>query len=190
MDLGRFLFKYRSFTPIPLIIAVLILARPTWVSFAAGCALILLGEGMRFWGVLYAGSATRTTGEVGAGRLVTDGPFAHVRNPLYLGNFLLSTGLLVMTWAWMPWMLLVFWLLFYLQYASIVRNEESFLRQKFPDDYEKYSSHVPRWVPSCRGFTCTEQSLPVFKKALRSERNTLQAILTVLILILIRWHLL
>jgi protein-S-isoprenylcysteine O-methyltransferase Ste14 len=186
---GHFFFKYRSYTPIPLLLAVLILADPTWISFFTGFAIMLLGEGMRFWGVLYAGSATRTTGEVGAGRLVTDGPFAHVRNPLYLGNFLLSLGLTVMSRAWMPWMLLVFLPLFGIQYTFIVKEEEQFLARQFGEQFAEYCRHVPRWLPKIRGFTNSELSSPVFAKALRSERNTLQSALIVTVLMLLRWHL-
>jgi protein-S-isoprenylcysteine O-methyltransferase Ste14 len=187
---GQFFFKYRSYTPIPLLLAVLILADPTWASFFAGLTIMLLGESTRFWGVLYAGSATRTTGEVGAGRLVTDGPFAHIRNPLYTGNFLLSLGLTVMSRAWMPWMLLIFLLLFGIQYTFIVREEEKFLARQFDQQYAEYCQHVPRWLLNIRGFTNSELSSPVFAKALRSERNTLQSALAVIILMLIRWHLL
>jgi len=187
---GQFFFKHRSYTPIPLLLAVLILADTTWTSFLTGLTIMFLGESMRFWGVLYAGSATRTTGEVGAGRLVTDGPFAHVRNPLYVGNFLLSLGLTVMSRAWMPWMLLVFLFLFGIQYAFIVKEEEGFLAKQFGDQYAEYCQHVPRWILKIRGFTNSELSSPVFAKALRSERNTLQSALAVTLLMLIRWHLL
>lgn len=187
MTPGRFFFKYRSYTPIPLLLAVLILADPTWLSFCSGLVIVILGETMRFWGVLYAGSATRTTGEVGAGRLVTDGPFAHVRNPLYVGNFLLSLGLTVMSWAWMPWMLILFCLLFGLQYVFIVREEERFLADQFGAQYTEYCRHVKRWLPKIRGFSNSESSNPVFAKAWRSERNTLQAIVSVIALLILRW---
>lgn len=166
---------------------MLILADPTRASFFIGLAIILSGEAMRFWGVLYAGSATRTTGEVGAGRLVTDGPFAHVRNPLYAGNFLLSLGLTVMSRAWMPWMLLIFFLLFGIQYHFIVKEEERFLASQFGEQYREYCRHVPRWIPTIRGFTNSELSSTVFARALHSERNTLQAIVSVTILMVLRW---
>ncbi len=164
-----------------------LLADPNWVSFLIGLIVLLSGESMRFWGVLYAGSATRTTGEVGAGRLVTDGPFSHVRNPLYIGNFLLSLGLVIMSNAWMPWMLLVFLAAFGIQYGLIVHEEETFLAQKFAAQYAEYYRHVHRWIPRLKGFSNSEPSLPVLKKALRSERNSLQSMTAVTILMLLRW---
>lgn len=189
MTIGHFFFKHRSYTPIPLLAAVLVLADPTWVSFTAGLGIVLAGEAMRLWGVLYAGSATRTTGEVGAGRLVTDGPFSHVRNPLYAGNFLLSLGLVIMSWAWMPWMLILFLGLFGVQYTFIVKEEERFLSDRFGDQYAEYSARVRRWIPRIRGFSNSEPSQPALAKALRSERNTLQAVASVTALVILRWAL-
>ena len=188
MDIRRLFFKYRSYTPIPLILMVLILARPTWFSFFCGLGLVLIGEGLRFWGVLYAGSATRTTDEAGACRLVTDGPFVFMRNPLYTGNFILSFGLMVMSWAWMPWMAIVFVVLFWMQYSQIVKLEEEFLHKRFGITYETYCKRVPRWFFTINTFSSCDQSHPQLLKALKSERNTLQAITAVIILILIRWY--
>jgi len=187
---GEVFFKYRSYSPIPLIVAALILAMPTWFRFGAGFLLMLLGETIRFWGVAYAGSATRTTGGVGGKRLVTDGPFGYVRNPLYVGNFFLSFGALIMSWAWMPWMVLVLIFLFGIQYSFIVHLEEGYLSRQFGKSYRDYQTNVPRWIPRMRAYSSPEKSVPNYPKALRSERNTFQAILTVCGLLLIRWHLL
>ncbi len=173
-----------------MLIAALILAKPSLLSFLVGLGVALVGEGVRLWGVLYAGSATRTTGRVGADRLVTDGPYSFVRNPLYLGNFFLSLGILVMAWPWMPWLLLVLVGAFALQYGSIVREEERFLEERFGATYGEYCQHVRRWLPRLRGFSNTEPSQPVLRKALRSERNSLRALLIVTLLILGRWLLL
>ena len=57
-----------------------------------GGIVIISGEFLRFWGVAYAGSLTRTTTSVKANELITIGPFAHVRNPLYIGNILIYLG--------------------------------------------------------------------------------------------------
>jgi protein-S-isoprenylcysteine O-methyltransferase Ste14 len=186
VDIRRFLFKYRSYTPIPLLAAALALAEPTAASAAAGLALVLAGEGLRFWGVAYAGCTTRITASVAGHRLVTDGPFAHVRNPLYCGNFVLSLGLLVAAWAWMPWLALVFILLFALQYGFIVNLEEQFLEEKFGEAYRAYRAAVPAWAPRPTPYPGRESLAPDWKRALRSERNTLQSIVIVLALIAVR----
>ncbi|HNW59291.1 MAG TPA: isoprenylcysteine carboxylmethyltransferase family protein [bacterium] len=180
-------FKYRSFTPIPLILAALILADTTVWSFFSGLAVALLGEGVRLWSVRYAGSATRTTGAVGADVLVTDGPYGHLRNPLYLGNFLLSLGILIMAWPWMPWMMLIFILLFGLQYGAIISLEEDFLRNKFGAVYTDYERHVPSLLPRLTSWGQGVRQPTPLHKALRTERNSLQSFSAVTILILLRW---
>ena len=62
MTLGKFFFQYRSYTPLPFIIPMLLFARPTMTTLVIGGILVLIGESFRFWGVSYAGSETRTTG--------------------------------------------------------------------------------------------------------------------------------
>jgi protein-S-isoprenylcysteine O-methyltransferase Ste14 len=80
-------------------------AEPTILSMAAGFVLVCCGESLRFWGVSIAGSETRTTGKVGGTYLITNGPFAYVRNPLYVGNMLMYIGIGVMSMALFPWLL-------------------------------------------------------------------------------------
>ena len=92
--IGRLFFRARSFTPVPFILLIVLFAHPTRVSVAGGLCLMVLGELIRIWGVGYAGFITRTR-NVGADVLVTDGPFALIRNPLYAGNFFLSLGAVV-----------------------------------------------------------------------------------------------
>ena len=190
MDIRHIFFKYRSYTPIPLIIIALTLAKTTWRSFLGGMVFVLLGEGIRFWGVAYAGSATRTTKRASGNRLVTSGPFGHVRNPLYLGNFLLSFGLMIISWAWMPWMAFLFISLFAIQYGFIVHLEEDYLSQRFGKQYADYRRSVHRWIPRLNPYSGPESINPNYNKALRSERNTFQAIMAVCGLLLIRWQLL
>ena len=182
-------FKYRSYTPIPLIIAALVLARTSLASFLAGFAIALSGEAIRLWSLRYAGSATRTTGEVGADVLVTDGPYGHLRNPLYLGNFFLSFGILIMAWPWMPWMMLIFVLLYGLQYGAIISLEEEFLRNKFGERYQEYERNVPSIVPQLTSWGKGLRQPTSLGKALRTERNSLQSFSVVTVLILLRWWL-
>jgi protein-S-isoprenylcysteine O-methyltransferase Ste14 len=189
LDIRKFFFKHRGVTPVPLLLAALILADPSWTSFWVGAAITVIGESIRFWGVAYAGATTRTT-NVGGSRLVTDGPYARVRNPLYIGNFIVSAGWTVMAWPWMPWMGLIAVSFFALQYACIVNLEEEFLSEKFGVAYEAYRRTVPRWIPRRTPAPSPEKTKPNWRRALQSERNTFQAIAAVAVLILLRWHLL
>jgi protein-S-isoprenylcysteine O-methyltransferase Ste14 len=176
-DIRQLLFRYRSYTPVPLVLLMLLFARPTAASFAWGLPLALLGESIRLWGVSLAGSATRVTGEVGAIELVTSGPFAHVRNPLYLGNMLLYLGMGVASNALFPWLQAGALLWFIVQYSAIVSLEEDFLRTRFGEEYARYCAAVPRFVPSPRGYEAGgPQPELSWLRGLRSERRTLQAI--------------
>ncbi|NUO80052.1 isoprenylcysteine carboxylmethyltransferase family protein [candidate division KSB1 bacterium] len=188
MDHRVFLFNYRSYTPIPLLIAILILAEPTPASLLGGFALALLGEGLRIWAVRHAGGATRTTSGVGAGAvLITHGPFAYVRNPLYLGNFLLSLGLCLMSWAWMPWMLFLFIALFGWQYWSIISLEEEHLQQRFGQAYTEYLRDVPRFLPRLTPFRKQALQVMPLARALKIEKNTLFSFTAVVLAIFLIW---
>ncbi|NIA29327.1 MAG: isoprenylcysteine carboxylmethyltransferase family protein [Actinobacteria bacterium] len=187
MRYKEFFFTYRSYTPIPVILIALILARPSLASFIFGLLIAMSGESIRIWSIRYAGSATRTTGEVGADELVTTGPYGHLRNPLYLGNFLLSFGVLIMAWPWMPWFLLLYLLLFYFQYSAIISLEEDFLRKKFGAVYSEYEKHVPRFIPRFSNWGEGKRKPTGLAKALRTERNSLQSLSIVTILLIFRW---
>jgi protein-S-isoprenylcysteine O-methyltransferase Ste14 len=81
--------------------------------------------------------------------LVTGGFFAHARNPLYLGNFLVLLGLFIIYNN--PWVYALGIAFFGLGYAAIVAAEEAYLKEKFGDAYVAYTRDVPRWIPRFRG---------------------------------------
>jgi protein-S-isoprenylcysteine O-methyltransferase Ste14 len=173
------------------LIAILILAKPTLWSFVSGFMLTLLGESLRIWAVRHAGGATRTTAGAGAGaELITHGPFAHVRNPLYLGNFILSLGLCIMAWPWMPWMLFIFVALFGWQYRLIISLEEEELHKRFGRIYEEYIVKVPRFIPRLQPFRQQNVEGKPLLAALKIENNTLISIFLVILAIFLRWKLL
>ncbi|MBM3265543.1 MAG: isoprenylcysteine carboxylmethyltransferase family protein [candidate division Zixibacteria bacterium] len=187
MDLRAFIFRIRSFTPIPLLAAVLIFADPSLASFFIGLLVALTGELVRLWAVGYTGPATRTR-HVGAPTLITDGPYAYVRNPIYVGNFVLSLGLCVMAWAWMPYMLAIFMVAFGTQYALIVSLEEEHLCERFGETYTRYLAHVPRFFPRFSRYPHASKTPFDLIAALRSDRRTFQSMTAVILLIAARWY--
>ncbi len=183
------LFQYRGYTPIPFLLAMIVFARPEPAAMLIGGVLVILGELVRFWGVAYAGSLTRVTGGVGAPEVIVAGPFAYVRNPLYVGNILLYAGVGVMSNALFPWLVLVAAVYFIFQYYEIVLLEEEFLRGHFGAAYEDFAGHVPRFIPRLTRYNNESQSHqhPDWIAALRSERRTLQAIGLVLVVLIFLW---
>ena len=113
----------------------------------ASIMLVLLGLAGRAWA---GGSAGRHTREasIEAPRLATGGPFAYVRNPIYLSSIVLGLGMVLLLGD--PWMAALYVGVFIFLYTSIVPAEEQFLRQQFPEEYARYCAHVPRIVPRLR----------------------------------------
>ncbi|MEG8945991.1 methyltransferase family protein [Rosettibacter firmus] len=187
-EIAKKIFKYRSYTPIPFLILMVIFQKATLISLITGFIFVLIGEFFRLWGVSYAGSETRTTGQVGGTFLVVSGPYAYVRNPLYFGNILIYTGIGVMSMALYPYLLIIAILFFLWQYQTIIKEEEAFLQKKFGKQYEHYFNSVPRWIPTFTKYKNPEIEQPPFniKAGLKSERRTLQAIsFTILLLIIL-----
>ena len=178
MDFRQRLFEYRSYTPIPFLLVMLLFAHPTLSSLLLGFMTIAMGEFIRLWGVAIAGSETRTTGPVGGTYLITRGPFSYVRNPLYLGNMLIYFGVGVMSNALFPWLSLIALLYFLWQYSLIVNLEEEHLRSKFGEEFRRYCQEVPRFFPSYRQFRSGNNPQPELNwlRGMVSEKRTLQAI--------------
>lgn len=181
VDLRQFFFKFRGLTPVPLVLIVLIFARPTASSFLWGILVMIIGEMVRFWGVAYAGGATRTR-NVGASTLVTNGPFAHVRNPLYIGNLCIYTGAAIISNTWLPWLIFIIWIFFGVQYHLIVKLEEEKLQELFGNTYLQYKSKVPRFFPRLSPLKADNPVSPDFTNALKSEKSTFISILVILLL--------
>jgi len=162
-------------------------ARPTASSMLIGGLVVILGEVIRLWGVSIAGSETRTTGPVGGTQLVTTGPFGYVRNPLYVGNMLIYTGVGVMSMALFPWLALGALAFFFGQYTAIVSLEEEHLRQKFGEEYDRYTGAVPRFFPLPKKYVGEQRTQPKleWQRGIISEKSTLLAIVCVTALLIV-----
>jgi len=184
------IFTLRGYTPIPFLLAMIVFAQPTAVTMAAGFFVAAIGECIRFWGVAYAGSLTRVTSSVGAPEVIVAGPFARVRNPLYVGNMLTYIGIGIMSNAIFPWLVLLAAVWFGFQYYQIVMLEEHFLEKEFGAAYEDFRHHVPRFIPHLSVYINPVQSkqLANWKEATHSEQRTFQALSIVFVILLVLWY--
>ena len=127
----------RARVPLGLVAAALYLAfaRPTGASLLAGLPLVLGGLALRGY----------ASGYLSKNRLLaTTGPYAHTRNPLYLGSLILVAGFALV--ARNPALALGLAVLFAMIYAPTIASEERYLRTKFPE-FDAYARAVPRLVP-------------------------------------------
>mgnify|MGYP001473870341 FL=1 len=102
MDIRNIFFKFRSYTPIPIALAIIYNSQPIIPFNILGILLIAIGEIIRINAVRYAGGATRTR-NVGAPSLCTSGLYSHTRNPLYWGNIIIYAGVAFLgggQWMW------------------------------------------------------------------------------------------
>jgi protein-S-isoprenylcysteine O-methyltransferase Ste14 len=193
ITVGQFFFKYRDYL-FPLVFLPVALGTEPRMLFddpradrwldALGLLLIAAGQGLRAcvigWCFIERGGRQK---RVHASKLLQAGVFAWSRNPLYVGNLLIVTGLvLVHNGTWMYVVLIPF---FVLVYVSIVAAEESFLRRQFGAEYAEYCRRVPRFLPNPRGVhRSLEKCSFDWRRIVRLEHSTTFASLTALLLIL------
>jgi protein-S-isoprenylcysteine O-methyltransferase Ste14 len=150
-ELAALVFKNRgALLSIP---AVLLAAfgKPSAASVTAGLPIAIAGELLRCWAVGYSGVTTRGD-HVEAPSLVTAGPYAYVRNPLYVGNFITALGFSIAFTgknALKEKIGLIGGSLAAMAgvYAVIVPHEEAFLRSQFGEAFDAYRESVPPFIP-------------------------------------------
>jgi len=191
---GRALFKVRSYTPIPVILVMLFCFFREWentiLTWSCGLVLLACGEGLRLCSLRYMGKFSRTRKKK-ARMLVTVGPYALVRNPLYWGNLLILLGFALM--SGLVWLIPIVIILFFIQYQCIVLWEEDCLREFFPSEAEDYFRRVPRWLPKWRGLVHYLQQLPLpyydWANVFKREQSTLQGLVTGCIAMIVKEYL-
>lgn len=205
---GRTLFRWRSFLPLlllPLLLAAL---------YHTGAVERVFGEALEdgwdgvclfigFLGLLIrcltvgfvpAGTSGRNTREQRAEALNTTGIYSLVRHPLYLANFVMFVGMMLMVQVW--WFTIIAVLVYWLYYERIAAAEEAFLENKFGRAYLDWADRTPAFIPRLRGWK--RPTLPFsWRTVLRREHNgffLIVAVYTVIELVADsiaehRWHL-
>jgi protein-S-isoprenylcysteine O-methyltransferase Ste14 len=119
------------------------------IGVAASLAFVALGLSLRAWAAACAGGHTRSA-QIEAPQLVTGGPYAFVRNPIYLGSFVLGLGMVGILGD--PWLLLPHALVFSVFFGMIIPAEEQFLAEQFGEEYARFRRAVPRLIPRLRAW--------------------------------------
>ncbi len=178
---GDLFFRWRSYLPLFLgalfIAALLSYPHPAaaprpgrlWQMF---CLLLsLAGEGLRFFTVGYAprGTSGRNTRGQVAESLNTTGMYSVVRNPLYLGNFLIWLGLALFVGVW--WCTVIIFLAFTIFYERIIFAEEKFLREKFGAAFSDWAAATPAIIPRLTGWRPPELTFS-WKSALARDYSS------------------
>jgi len=145
-----------------------------FIIWPLGIAIIFIGFLIRLWSTKYIGRRTPSMKKKGKA-LVNTGPYAIVRNPLYIGNIIIATGLSVLSkLIWFtPFVLLYFFTL----YHVVVLYEEKKLSERWEDEYLTYFNEVPRWMPRLRDLHRFKANGFKWIQALRSEIPSLIYIL-------------
>lgn len=174
---GHWLFRQRTWIPLPLVLTLLLVRKgeaPSRLLTLLGATIVLAAEALRVWAVRHIGVISRTRSDR-LGPLVCTGPFAIVRNPLYLGNIGLWVGFALA--ARLVWVAPIFAAVLGLEYHAIVRWEEQALESRRGEDYRAYARRVPRWIPAFhRASSTTSPAAHSWRDTLFSERGTLTAI--------------
>ena len=157
---GNWLFKRRSFLPliiIPFLFYCLLtpLNNSYYILFYAGLTVSLLVECIRIFTIAFvpAGTSGRNTKQQLETSLNTTGIYSTLRHPLYLGNFLMFLGPFIFTGH--IYGVIIFILIFWIYYERIMFAEEAFLITRFGNEYERWSSKTPPFIPNISAYSST-----------------------------------
>ena len=134
----------------------------TVIALVCGVA----GTALRVWGTAHLGATTMTGSEMLAGQMVVSGPYRHLRNPLYVGLWLLSVPISIL----MPVAGAIFvFLMLSVFLLRIIGGEESHLSEKLGGTYHSYRSRVPRLFPTPVAAVSHSGLRPRWMQALMAE---------------------
>ncbi|MEO6725283.1 MAG: isoprenylcysteine carboxylmethyltransferase family protein [Blastocatellia bacterium] len=138
VDFSLRVLLQRLRVPIGFVIAILftVFSRPTWRSLAVGIPIAVGGALIRAWA---SGHLRKNT------ELAIAGPYAHTRNPLYFGSFVMAAGCAIAGGSW----LIGAWLVafFLAVYWPVMQTEAVYMRKLFGEAYARWSAEVPLFLP-------------------------------------------
>jgi protein-S-isoprenylcysteine O-methyltransferase Ste14 len=194
---GQFAFRYRGYL-LPIAILLFAIPGPQFnaqhpeIPGIIGFLVAMFGQALRIANI---GLAYIIRGgkdhQVYAEKLVTEGLYSHVRNPMYVGNFFLILGMAI---AANTWHFMIIGIPLALgMHRAIIAAEENFLRNKFGAAFDAYCARVRRWVPRLGGITRTLEGMEfqwrrVLLKEYLKPFDWLSAIALMIVVNLLRAH--
>jgi protein-S-isoprenylcysteine O-methyltransferase Ste14 len=156
---------------------LVIFADPTWASCFFGLILVLAGEALRLW----ATGHLRKNEE-----LTTSGPYAYLQSPLYLGSFILGSGLCLMALNIVIWILAS--LIFFITYIPRKQKSEwGRLEERFGEEFQRYKAAVPYFIPRLDPYPEGSKHLWSFAQSIENtEHQTALAVMVVALLVFVR----
>jgi len=156
---------------------------PRWRNEKLDEILDFLGIGIILFGFLLRISARgyKEDNSLSSNKLVTGGPYALMRNPMYFGTLLIGTGFVITLVEW--WALLLFLFIFFWIYIPEVNKEEAVLEHNFGQEYIDYCKITPRYLPRLDYLLSIRKYLPLkltwIKKELFSLIGTLVCVVII-----------
>ncbi len=139
-------------------------AAPLFIVLGALAA--LAGAVLRVWGAAYLGYRTVHHGDMQAGAVMADGPYRHMRNPLYLGGWFMMLAVSLLMSPSGALFTVVLMTIFFLR---LILGEEAFLAEQLGQPYKDYLRAVPRLFPRLRGSLPTAGNKPHWLIAIATE---------------------
>ena len=133
-----------------------IFAEGTWedaLTDTVGLGSLIAGGLLRIWALSHGGRCSRSR-RAQTLKLITTGPYAYIRHPIYLGNLLIGLGMLFLSEAFL--LTPLFLAFFALHHCFIIPAEEEFLKEKLGEEFNLYRELVPKYIPLAlpgRGFS-------------------------------------
>jgi len=150
----RKFFKLRGYLMIPPVVFLVLCSRgeieKDWLVFGLGGITFALGLALRVWAQMHIHYRLKTKKI-----LTTTGPYAYIRNPLYIANTIMLVAACMFSELF--WFVPIQILYCAIVYTLVVRFEENHLSEKYGNDYLDYTKQVPRWLPRLRSLRIKEK---------------------------------
>jgi protein-S-isoprenylcysteine O-methyltransferase Ste14 len=157
--------RFRQFTGVSFVMLVSLAGKPKEMLFVAGVALVFLGIAVRLW----------ASGHIKKHKaLATDGPYAYVRHPLYVGNIAVGFGFALASGLW--WSLPLLIGILFAFYPHAIRREDEELHRRFRAEWEQWRKETRALIPRLTPYQPTQRGSWSFWQSLRENGEPIIAL--------------